>query len=239
MGRAANLARRHENYVRNHTRVFYEDKNLGSFFYNPYDWKIDENGLATEDGMRACLVYIGKEKDGNKIYIPNGIKDCSAMFKDNKSILSAPKLPESVECCDNMFDGCDNLVDASNIDFHDKVKSASHMFSGCSNMVVGPKSVVGVEKADSMFSWCEKLQNAPLISDSLTKDNGMFERCSIHTYCQGQSKLQHKISGKEKFISKVRDAMLGKINEQHFEAAKRQLPFIDYDDKPVNEYGYY
>ena len=71
---------------------------IGKFEYDPKECRL----AGTE--MLANLFYVGKETDGSKIKIPEGIIDCSRMFEFS-SITTPPVIPEGVKICDRMFDG--------------------------------------------------------------------------------------------------------------------------------------
>ena len=66
---------------------------LGSFEYEDTEFKI------IEKDEEICLHYIGKEPDGDKIKIPEGIVDCNHMFFDCSILKKAPIIPESVISC--------------------------------------------------------------------------------------------------------------------------------------------
>ena len=73
------------------------DGAIGTFTYDPEQFKI-------YGGKNfAYLRYIGKETDGTKITIPEGITNCSRMF-ESSDIEIPPIIPDGVKICDRMFD---------------------------------------------------------------------------------------------------------------------------------------
>ena len=104
---------------------------LGTFDYDPEQFELqiakteaNQYGPASE---REVLRYVGKEVDGNKIHIPEGIKNGEMMFAET-NIVTPPKLPESLESGLGMFMGCKNLT-RPNDHFPAALKEAPFMYA--------------------------------------------------------------------------------------------------------------
>ena len=82
--------------------VHYEGE-LGIFDYDDDQFEINE---------REYLRYIGKETDGSKIHIPEGITNCGEMFFDYRCLQKPPVIPDGVKDCRRMFAECKNLKEA-------------------------------------------------------------------------------------------------------------------------------
>lgn len=157
---------------------------LGSFDYDPSQFEVqrvnvpqDVNGESLEhDGYMDVLRYVGNETDGNKIHIPEGVTNMNMMFM-NTNIVSAPKIPMSVESMFASFASCKELKKA-NIMIPPKVKSAEFMFANCSQLEHGPGLVPGnVDNVNYMFAACENLRNTPRIGSGVQQGEYMFAGC--------------------------------------------------------------
>ena len=176
---------------------------LGVFDYDVRDFKFDENGY---------LRYIGKETDGSKIHIPQGIKNCYWMFYKCK-ITTPPIIPNSVEKCHSMFEGCRSLIEAPNVP--NTATDCRCMFSRCSSLIKAPKIPNGVKYCEwmfedctslretydipngvkrcaFMFSGCELLRKAPKISNSVEDCDFMFNYCSNEVRKAGEWNIEHR-----------------------------------------------
>lgn len=154
---------------------------LGDFRYNPDEFQIEQvmvepDGYGNAGGPMPILKYIGKETDGNKIKIPDGISSLTLTFADT-NITSAPKIPSSVESTSYMFSNCGQLKDA-NIKIPSKVRSTAAMFAGCNLLEHGPREIPGtVEDMSAMYVGCENLQNMPKLGKGIKCMDSSFANC--------------------------------------------------------------
>lgn len=130
-----------------------------------FDYDSKEFAIVNDD-----LVYIGKETDGAKIHIPEGILYCDFMFA-NTNVETPPVIPEGVIICRGMFMGCENLKEAPVI----------------------PESV---RYSEGMFQDCKSLKKAPVIPKNIEMSYLMFEGCSYDTKKEARWNLSHR--GKSK-----------------------------------------
>ena len=77
---------------------------LGNFDYDAAQFKVTREPRSNSEYLK----YIGKENDGSRIVIPNGVVDAYRMF-DGSSINSMPEIPASVKYGAKMFRKCTNL----------------------------------------------------------------------------------------------------------------------------------
>ena len=119
---------------------------LGAFTYDPSLFRLDRD----LDG-KEYLAYAGKETDGSRIRIPDGIRDATGMFPDADNT-SQPAIPDSVTVADCMFAGCDGLRKGGPL----------------------PKGLV---KADYMYACCPSLQSVEPLPEGLQSAQGMFDGC--------------------------------------------------------------
>jgi hypothetical protein len=143
---------------------------LGKFEYDDTQFEIC-NGVVNGD---IYLHYIGKETDGSKITIPYGIEDANKMFKDT-AIKTAPTIPDSVKVCNEMFCGCNKLVEASEIPTN--VRSCYHMFYGCKSLKEPPYIHDGPEDCRGMFQNCSHLEVGAELPNTATKVSMVFCGC--------------------------------------------------------------
>ena len=161
------------------------DGELGKFEYDDEEFEIyrDDDGLAYELESyypyyenRDRLTYIGSETDGSKIRIPEGVEDCDSMFEGCTSLETPPVIPKSVKSCFYMFVGCKSLKEAPIIP--NGVKNCRGMFCGTS-LETPPVIPEGVENCDSMFNYCTSLKEAPVIPKSVEDCDSMFVGCKL------------------------------------------------------------
>lgn len=122
--------------------LIYYNGPLGAFQYNDTEF-IEKSGT---------LRYIGKETDGSKIKIPEGIVVCNHMFTDC-NIVTPPVIPETAKFCILMFDSCAYLTEA-------------------------PVIPQGVEDVDYIFYNCGLLRNFVLCPKSAQYYYGQYQGCS-------------------------------------------------------------
>jgi len=142
--------------------------------------------------------YIGKETDGAKITIPEGMTDCSYLFA-GCDIKTPPVIPEGVTNCNGMFDGCTKLKKApslpSTVETCDYmflenkalteamlfipagVQSCMGMFERCTGLITPPAFLSGVKNCYAMFFDCISLQSAPYLFEGTKNCSYMFSNC--------------------------------------------------------------
>lgn len=166
------------------------DGSLGKFQYDESIWSVSES-----DDKSDVLKYIGSEKDGSKISIPDGITDLSSAF-ENTGITSQPAIPDGVVKMDYTFYNCKDMTETSALPeglesmnscyaeckkiestpyMPDSVKSAEFAFDGAENL----RSITGylpesLEKGTGMFSNCSKIESVPYLPDKLKHADSMF-----------------------------------------------------------------
>lgn len=199
----------------------------GDFSYDPSEWQLDavrvEADGAFPGGSFQVLRYIGKETDGSKIHIPEGITNCTEMFKGT-DIKSAPAIPNSAVSCTSMFADCKNLKEGTWIPKN--VKETCFMFEGCENLRYFDDPIPGnVDSACYMFKDCKSLETAPEIKEGVKDGEGMFANCEslrknpkipssmryregMTTGCKGLDQTNHDVS---------MDAYLSELKKQHTE----------------------
>lgn len=154
---------------------------LGDFTYNPNEFQIEQinvepDGYGNAGGPMPILKYIGRETDGDKIKIPDGVASLTLTFADTH-ITSAPVIPSSVESTSYMFSNCENLINAD-IKIPSKVRSTAAMFAGCSMLEHGPREIPGtVEDMSAMYVGCENLQNMPKLNKGIKCMDSSFANC--------------------------------------------------------------
>ena len=137
--------------------------------YNDYDY----SGIT----FKERLYYIGKETDGSKIKIPDGIFDCSEMFEGDYILKKPPVIPKGVVNCNNMFKGCKLLEKAPVIP--ESVENCKDMFWGCESLKEAPEIPKSVVNCISMFCDCKSLEKASVIPESVENCGYMFYGCEL------------------------------------------------------------
>jgi len=130
---------------------------LGTFDYDDEEFKI-KNG---------CIHYIGNESDGNKIKIPEGIKNCSFMFHGCEFLVNAPVIPDGVMYCNFMFKGCSSLVNPPIIP--KSVLNCGHMFKDCVSLKAYVLPPAGVK-------WFEMYKNCPPLIQEMDRFVHRFKK---------------------------------------------------------------
>lgn len=139
---------------------------LGTFSYD------DEKFQLSSD--EEFLHYIGKETDGSKIRVPEGLVDATNLFKGT-NIVSAPRLPESVTKADYTFMECDALVEPGVLPRG--LKSARYGYSFCLELPVTPDFPSELEDMTGMFDNCPKLREAKRLPPGLKAGDYCFSNC--------------------------------------------------------------
>ena len=101
---------------------------LGNFDYDAAQFKVTREPRSNSEYLK----YIGKENDGSRIVIPNGVVDAYRMF-DGSSINSMPEIPASVKYGAKMFRKCTNLNKVDT--FPENIVNWKDMFEGCKRTV--------------------------------------------------------------------------------------------------------
>ena len=101
---------------------------LGNFDYDAAQFKVTREPRSNSEYVK----YIGKENDGSRIVIPNGVVDAYRMF-DGSSINSMPEIPASVKYGAKMFRKCTNLNKVDT--FPENIVNWKDMFEGCKRSV--------------------------------------------------------------------------------------------------------
>lgn len=101
---------------------------LGNFDYDAAQFKVTREPRSNSEYLK----YIGKENDGSRIVIPNGVVDAYRMF-DGSSINSMPEIPASVKYGAKMFRKCTNLNKVDT--FPENIINWKDMFEGCKRSV--------------------------------------------------------------------------------------------------------
>lgn len=155
---------------------------LGEFDYDPEQFRIQKMNVAQTDdfegGSYEVLRYIGKETNGSKITIPEGIKDISEMFRGS-NVVSMPKIPAGVEYANAAFMNCNKLEDSSEYPLPDTLKQTAHMFANCKNLRNGVKELPpSVEDAPCMYLDCEKLLHPTKLNEGTKDASYMYTGCA-------------------------------------------------------------
>lgn len=153
---------------------------LGDFQYDPSQFELQmvkpPAGVDPNEPGFEVLRYVGKETDGHKIKIPEGINSTFCMFYGT-DIKSVPVIPQGVESAQCMFGDCKNLKDGRTV-FPSSLENTEMMFAGCHNMTKGPAMIPGsVKHADAMFFQCVSMKNTPVLANGLQTADDMFSNC--------------------------------------------------------------
>ena len=101
---------------------------VGNVDYDAAQFKVTREPRSNSEYLK----YIGKENDGSRIVIPNGVVDAYRMF-DGSSINSMPEIPASVKYGAKMFRKCTNLNKVDT--FPENIVNWKDMFEGCKRSV--------------------------------------------------------------------------------------------------------
>lgn len=127
------------------------------------------------DEKGEYIKYVGAERNGSKINIPQNVTSCRRMF-EGSSIKTPPVIPDGVRDCSYMFKDCEYLKHAP--DIPDGVKTCASMFSGCESLEYAPEEIPSsVEDTRDMLRDCISLSIAPTIPDGVEFYSGMFFGC--------------------------------------------------------------
>ena len=142
---------------------------LGAFSYDPAAFQLDVDA----DG-KEYLAYIGKERNGRRISIPDGIRDATGMFQD-RDITSQPRIPDSVVVADCMFAGCDGLKAAGPLP--DGLVKADYMYACCPSLATVGKLPDSLQSAQGMFDGCRNLETMPVAPKGLVNKAYFIQGC--------------------------------------------------------------
>lgn len=142
---------------------------LGAFTYDPLVFRLDMD----IDG-KEYLAYTGKERDGSRIRIPDGIRDATGMFQD-RDITSQPRIPDSVVVADCMFAGCDSLKRGGPLP--KGLARADYMYACCPSLETVAPLPEGLQSAQGMFDGCKNLAQAPETPKGLVNRAYFLQGC--------------------------------------------------------------
>lgn len=171
-----------------------EEFRLGLFDFKNIFGEISEfveKCVISEKHTKPNLLYIGKETDGNKIAIPEGVSDLAFTFAES-NIKTPPKIPTSVESIYNAFRDCEKLTKTPYIPL--SVEFCSSAFQGCKSL----ESVENLPKetafVDGMFKDCDVLKNIPedIIKKPLRFIKDMFSESNTTLTDNIESAFEHK-----------------------------------------------
>lgn len=154
------------NYNSEEFCVLYVEPIEPCFFSNVYD----EPG---HGGALECLHYIGWEKDGSKVTIPNGIKNCRYMFAGS-DLVTPPVIPDGVIDCTGMF-AYSAALSATPV-IPDSVEMCSEMFAYCMSLTAGASIPANAKYCCRMYENCLYLTSASIVPDDVCRCN-MFRGC--------------------------------------------------------------
>lgn len=176
-------------------RIVQYEGRLGTFAYSTADFEISMR--YTETGSFEILSYRGRETDGSKIQVPEGLvngsylfegkslvtpprlpkslKNASYMFKNCVSLQRGAVLPDGVEKCGFMYQGCRSLVSCP--DLPNTVVDAPYMFDGCSYLERSPRLSKRMRNIAGIYRGCRRLQEEPEIPPYVLRDQYMFRDC--------------------------------------------------------------
>ena len=163
------------------------DGKLGKFTFNPNEFElrsvtVPADSYGNPPTSYPILKYVGDEVDGDKIQIPDGVKDISCMFSGNRSLQSLPKIPYGVENAFGAFRDCSALEATSPFALPITLKSAPFMFANCGSMVAGPAVIPpSVKDGSGMFLNCRNMKNTPKILPGIECMDSMFANCESLT----------------------------------------------------------
>lgn len=145
---------------------------LGDFWYDPEQWVILMK--YTEVGAFDILQYCGRESDGDKIVIPEGVVNTSYMFS-HKSLTKCPKIPMGVHTADYMFEENPSLVLGAALPY--QLRSASFMYKNCRSLLAGSDMPDTLVNASYMYDGCYSLQQPVRLSEGLQYMQGLYRNC--------------------------------------------------------------
>lgn len=150
--------------------VNYEGE-LGKFVYDDSEYSI------RHDDFGEYIHYDGKETDGKKIKIPEGITNLRAAFEWTH-IKSMPDIPDGVTNLDYAFQACDELVTTGSEKIPDSVTSMNAAFSYCMKIQTVPDMPDSVESACYMLDGSKNVIKLGHISENLRFADFMCHDCS-------------------------------------------------------------
>lgn len=146
---------------------------LGTFSFDPEQFVV----VKRRDGAGReveTLRYIGFERDGRLIQIPDGIVDMSYMF-EHKSLMYPPAIPKSVKRAMCAFAGCISLAVAPVLP--DGMENISMMLMGCRALTIGMHLPGSVTDAAFLYENCLNLSQPGTLSEGLLNATGMYRGC--------------------------------------------------------------
>lgn len=145
---------------------------LGDFWYDPEKWVILLKYTAV--GTFDILQYCGRESDGDRIVIPDGVVNTSYMFS-NRSLTKCPKIPIGVHTADYMFEENPSLTIGASLPY--QLRSAAFMYKGCRSLLAGSDMPDTMVNASYMYDGCYSLQRPVRLSSNLEYMPGLYRNC--------------------------------------------------------------
>ena len=147
---------------------------LGEFDYDTGEFEIWSRpaGNTYIDVFR----YRGRETDGSKIKIPDGVVDLSYCFEGCR-IVTPPAIPVSVRIMQYTFQNCVALTSGASLP--DGVLRIGFMYQNCRNLVTGSDMPDSVVDASYVYDGCVALVNPGRVSMGLENGSGMFRNCRV------------------------------------------------------------
>lgn len=144
------------------------DGKRGSFDYDDSQFKLNRQGY---------LIYVGKETDGAKIQIPQGITDISGMFKGSK-LTTPPVIPTSVDNMTSTFENCAELHSTPDLSKLDLLTEMNSAFAGCIALKESSPIPGGVAGMLYAFKDCKSLKELPALPSTVSDYKDLiFEGC--------------------------------------------------------------
>ena len=151
----------------------------GTFTFDPQVFQLKNMQATMPDGSTRdieSLIYIGKETNGAKIQIPEGIRDISGMFAGS-NLTSVPAIPGSVERMNMTFMNCKDLQTAK-ITIPPSVQEMNLTFAGCDHLEKAPAVIPGtVRDCDYCFAGCASLKTTPKFGNGIESMEGVLLDC--------------------------------------------------------------
>lgn len=113
---------------------------------------------------------------GAKFIIPNGVTDCTAMFKNCISLEVPVKIGSGVEDTSAMFSNCERFNQA--VKLPTKLARCSDMFIYCSSFNKSITIPANVVECDGMFAFCDSFNSNVTVKAKKANMQAMFKECT-------------------------------------------------------------
>lgn len=147
---------------------------LGDFDYDTGDFEIWSRTAG--NGYVDMIRYRGRETDGTKIKIPEGVVDLSYCFEGCRLVIP-PVIPLSVRIMQYTFQNCASL--SKGVSIPDGVTRTGFMYQNCRNLVTGSDMPDSIVDASYMYDGCTSLINPGRVSANLQNGSGLFRNCRV------------------------------------------------------------